>query len=73
MKTETRLNGLFVVGGLRGMLEGQNFKNVDMIFQSLMGLLYKFTGLVEEIPRTEVDVFYSEVLLSMTKDEVSEG
>ena len=31
-KNSTRLNGLFVEDGVRGMLEGKDYKTVDMIF-----------------------------------------
>lgn len=71
-RTETQLNGLCAVGGLRGMLEGQNYKKVDMVFPFLAGFMKMCTERVEETLLTKVYVLYSEPMLSMEKDQASE-
>lgn len=40
MGIETQLNELFVGGGLGGMLEGKNHKNVDMAFSFVARFIY---------------------------------
>lgn len=54
------------------MLEGQNYKNVDVIFLFLAGFLDKCIGWVKETSLAIVHVLYSVLLMSMTNDEVSE-
>lgn len=71
--TKTQLNRLFVVGGLKGILEVQIRKKVDKIFPFLAGFIFRCSGWVEETSLSKVHVLYSELLLSMTKVEISEG
>lgn len=50
-----------MVGELQGILEGWNYKNIDIKFPFLAGFRYICTERVEETSLTKIHVPYSEV------------
>lgn len=51
-ETLTKLNGLSMMEGLRGMLKGKNFRTVDMVAPSFEAVVEKITGYIEIKPLT---------------------
>ena len=57
-KNSTRLDGLFVEDGVRCMLEGKDYKTVDMIFPFIAAFIDRACGEVSNGPVTTVSVLY---------------
>ena len=61
-KTSTRLDGLFVEDRVRGMLEGKDYKTVDMIFPFIAAFIDRACGEVSNGPVTTVSVLYLDLV-----------
>lgn len=69
----TQLNGLFTKDGLRGMLEGKDYRSVDMVFPFVAAFIYRCTGLEEDAPLTRINTTYSEIFNKLLNDGPEEG
>ena len=58
----TRLDGLFVEDGVRGMLEGKDYKTVDMILPFIAAFIDRACGEVSNGPVTTVSVLYADLV-----------
>lgn len=63
---ETQLKGLSVAWGLRGVLKGKIYENVNTVFQFLAGVIEYYIGWMKEFTLTKVPVLYSGMMLIMT-------
>lgn len=64
MGVEMQVKGMFAGWGLRQILEGKNYKNVDIAFTFLSGFIDRCTGWMKEVPLTRVHVLYIELMLT---------
>ena len=69
----TQLNGLYVREGLRGMLEGKNYRALDMVFPIIVGFLERCLGFASAPVLTDLHVRYSELMLKTQFDIVESG
>lgn len=58
-----QLNGLFLHSGVRGMLEGKDYRNVDKVFPFVMAFVDRVLGHTTSCPLTNIAVLYSEIRL----------
>ena len=50
------------------MLEGKDYRNLDMVFPFVEGLIDKITGFQNNAPLTEISSQYSDIMLSLLYD-----
>lgn len=67
------LNGLFGNDGLRGMLEGKNYRSVDLVFPFLMGFLDRVLGFQETPTLTKMHTTYTDLMVHCLHDAQTTG
>jgi len=69
-KTEktSQLNGLFLREGVRGMLEGKNFRAVDMVFPFVLSFIDRILGFQGTADLTSVHTMYTEIMVTCLYD-----
>lgn len=66
------LNGIFLQTGLRGMLEGKDYRRLDTVFPFVAAFIDTVTG-SETGQLTKVHMLYTELLLLLEKIDHSDG
>lgn len=69
----TGINGLFLKTGVRGMLEGKDWKNIDMVFPFVAAFVDKMSGCRKGGLLTKVNVQYTEILHDVYYNFPAEG
>jgi len=62
-----RRDGLFAPHGLRGMLEGKYFRNLDIVFPMLCSTMDKLFGKGDEAPFTKIHTTYTDIVLECVR------
>ena len=60
-EASSRLNGLFMDNGIRGMLEGKDYRNLDFVFPFVAAYIDRFIGCKKGI-LTKVNTMYSDIV-----------
>lgn len=60
--SKSKLISLLVNDGVRGMLEGKDYKSVDIVFRFSAAFLELCTGLVNESPLTTIHAPYKDLM-----------
>ena len=68
----SRLNGIFLQTGLRGMLEGKDYRRLDTVFPFVAAFIDTVAG-SETGQLTKVHMLYTELLLQLEKIDKSDG
>lgn len=69
----SQLNGIFVQDGLRGMLEGKDYRTLDMSFPFIFGYVGTWLGYYEDASLTRVHVMYTDLVNRVMSDNNSNG
>lgn len=62
------LDGIFTKNGLKGMLEGRDYKGLDKVFPFVAAFIDRCTGHERTAPMTRVHTMYSEIVNEVTGD-----
>lgn len=65
-KISSALIGIFTKEGLRGILEGADYRSVDYIFIFIAESIYRYMGRVEEHEQTTVHTLYAGFMVGIT-------
>ena len=63
-EASTTLNGLFLETGVKGMLEGKDYKQLDYVFPFVMAFVDRITGMIDN-GQTKVHTMYSDLLYQL--------
>lgn len=69
----SQLNGIFVQDGLRGMLEGKDYRTLDCFFPFIFAYVDSWLGYSEEAPLTKIHVLYTDLVNRLMSDNYSNG
>lgn len=68
-----QLNGLFLNNTIRGMLEGKDFKCLDMVFPFVAAYIDRVTGYQDNAPLTDICTSYTTLMQDLLYDNTSTG
>ncbi len=63
-EASSTLNGLFLNNGIRGMLEGKDYRNLDYVYPFVMAYVDRITNCINN-GLTEVNTIYSDILYTL--------
>ena len=69
----SQLNGIFVQDGLRGMLEGKDYRTLDMFFPFIFGYVDSWLGYAEDAPLTKIHVMYTDLVNRLMSNNNGNG
>ena len=69
----SQLNGIYTSTGLRGMLEGKDYKNLDSLFPFLYGYVDRWLGNAEDCHLTKLHTEYTDLQQSVMTDNHGYG
>ena len=64
-ESSTQLNGIFLATGIRGMLEGKDFKNLDYVFPFIAAYVDRFRDKPNDPSLTVINAMYSDLLFKL--------
>lgn len=67
-EASVQLNGFFMKEGIKGMLEGKNYRSVDMVFPFISAFIDRVTGFENAADMTRVCTLYTEIMTSALYD-----
>jgi len=62
-----QLNGIFTNDGLKGMLEGKDYRNLDYVFPFVTAFIDKITGQNNNPELTEINIIYTDIVNELTR------
>ena len=68
-----QLNGIFLPTGLRGMVEGKDYRVLDIVFPFVFGYADIWLGSQDEAPLTRIHVFYTDLVNRLMSNNHSRG
>ena len=71
-ETSSRLNGIFLETGVRGMLEGKDYRTLDYVFPFVAAFVDRITG-CKKNGITKVHSLYSDILQTLFDDVETNG
>jgi hypothetical protein len=72
-EASSQLNGIYVTAGVRGMLEGKDFHNLDAYFPFIFGYVDCWLGYEHEAPLTKVHTAYTDIVNTLLSDNLGVG
>jgi len=63
-ESSTQLNGIFLSTGLRGMLEGKDYRNLDYVFPFVSAYVDRFRGMHDDPSLTQESLAYIQIYCS---------
>ena len=69
----SQLNGIYMTRGLRGMLEGKDYRALDVMFPFVFGYVDCWLGTSAEASLTKIHVSYTDLVNRLMTDNFGEG
>ena len=68
-----QLNGFFLRDGVRGMLEGKNYRAIDLVFPFIAAFVDRALGFQDQPTLTTLNMMYTELMLTLLHDLPRKG